>query len=182
MMNSNLVEGEVMKSSFLNSDLLNYWKILTKTKKISDAVVQWEIAGRRLDIERLKAPLDEALTQSDRVKEFNRKYRQFLERNGTPESGVKFADGSIMLNYKLDDALKEELNKLRDNFKNDLDEEEVRAATQEDLLKKEVTAEFEPIKFEWISDIIGDVIDGDDLSFLRRHKLVTAPKKDSGNK
>jgi hypothetical protein len=166
-----------MEVEFTHEDLLVYHKILRKLRKASDPEIQWEISGRRLEVERLKAPVDEAIDPPERIKAYTRERSRYLERNGVPESSLKLPDGSSLINYKTDDQTRFDLARIREEYSEDLNKEESRLEKQEEFLKKKTTVVLEPLKFEWLSENTGVIIDGDDMTFLRRFSLVLPPER-----
>ena len=163
-----------MEVTMKNSDVRTLFAICRKLRNGEDKVVLWKVTDRRLAVERALEPLNEVAELPERIKEFQAKHRRIMESHGTPGKTLPQADGSIITLYDMEsEEGKTLLRDLKEEYQEDLDAEPEREVQINEVLRQEVTFDFEPFEFEWLDNSIN----GDDIAFLRRFELVQPPKE-----
>lgn len=146
-------------------------KILKKLASTKEVIPMWEIAKRLKVLKSVMEPVEEARKLTDEIKNYNEEQEKIFQKHGTPVPGQNGGIG-----YKIDDwtSVKEDIEKLKEENKEFLEQENKRRKDIEILLNKVVSIDIEPIDYEWCKDLI----DGNDLAVLMEFNLVNEPEDD----
>jgi hypothetical protein len=151
--------------------------IYRKFGPVKDVQAKWDISDNVGAISGIVDKLNEIKKTPQELLDYNKKNEEIAGQFGTKVGSLVSNNGEVIPKYEFHDAkgYSEALKKLNEEYKTSLEYEPKRREDIRKILDKEVKVVLLPVNY----DAISELIDTNELAFMRKFGLVVASNSQS---
>lgn len=151
--------------------------IYRKFGPVKDVNAKWDISDNVVSLSGIVDKLNEIKKTPQDLIDYNKKNEDIAGKFGTKVGSLVANNGEVIPKYEFHDAkgYSEALKKLNEEYKAALEYEPKRREDIRKILDKEVKVVLNPINY----DAVSELIDANELAFMRKFGLVVASNSQS---